>query len=593
MRLINSKSWQMTEFISYNEVEPYAILSHTWHKEEVTYEDWVTLSWSDIRKKKGFRKIEYCCHQAAKEGLDWVWVDTCCIDKKSSAELAESLNSMFRWYRDATACYAYLADVPKDWKKHLAGSRWFTRGWTLQELLAPPEVVFYSDDWQQIGKKSELSDVISEITGIQAMYLNGADIQLASVSQRMSWAARRQTSREEDIAYCLLGIFDINMTLIYGEGHKAFRRLQEEIMKAYPEDHTLFAWGTVVPEFSRLVKTEAQELGQEPLGNKAVDDDGELFGLLAKSPKDFAQSGQFICYRDAKHFFRRWDSPITAPSLIGRTIRLDLPAYASANRFAVSHLGPELRNISYLRQIYSAVLLCGRQNGPLFTFVVIPLLYCTGGYYTRTREVVVSDQISFPHVDHNALWKWRTPMVVEGQPRYQPRVGDIIFRRFVSFMGYTRPCSVNDVDVTIQDGFIKALSPTRGRLACLMFEYTNKVGLGLCISRVGESEDGIGYLHFGVMPVDLMRPTLHYQTMDDACNYLWKNWQEAPYKQEMQLPSHTWEIQETENIPAVCIKSERMYIDNKQKQPVDIVDIVISRTRPEWSGNFPAPYRYV
>ncbi|KAI1416230.1 HET-domain-containing protein [Hypoxylon sp. FL1857] len=596
MRLLSTDCRHIKQFISDNEIEPYAILSHTWGEEEVTYEDWVNLSRWRVRRKKGFRKIEYCCKQAAKDGLKWVWVDTCCIDKKSSAELTESLNSMFRWYEEAAVCYAYLADVPNDLKNlnaNLAKSRWFTRGWTLQELLAPSEVVFYSDDWHQIGTKPKLSASLSKITGIQETYLKGADIQLASVSQRMSWAARRQTSRVEDIAYCLLGIFDVNMSLIYGEGLKAFQRLQEEIMRAYPEDHTLFAWGTVVSAFSRLVKNNAQLLGHEPLDNKAADDDETWFGLLARSPKDFANSGQFICYRDAKNFFRRWDSPLAAPSVVGHTVRLDLPTYDIGNPFAVSYLDRKLRGIAYLRQMKSAVLLCGRQNGPLFTFVTIPLLYCTGGYYTRTSEIVVNDTISFPRVDHNKLWKWRMPTVVERQPQYKPRAGDIIFRRFVSFMPYKMPYSVNDMNAAIPDGFIKALAPTRGRLVCLMFEYTIKVGFGLSISRVGDSKDGLGYMHFGIMPVDLMRPTLPYQTMDGAINYLWDHWQESRYTQEMQLPSDTWKIEETGEIPAVCIKSERMYIDDNPSQPVDIVDIVISRTRPEWEGKFPEPYRRV
>ncbi|OTA70565.1 HET-domain-containing protein [Hypoxylon sp. EC38] len=265
MHLLSSDCKQIEDFISYTEIPPYAILSHTWHEEEVTYEDWNKLPRWKVRRKKGFKKIKYCCKQAAKDGLKWVWIDTCCIDKKSSAELTESINSMFRWYQNAAVCYAYLADVPTD-LKNLAASRWFTRGWTLQELLAPSEVVFYSDDWHRVGTKSELSSSISKITGIQETYLSGTDMQSASVGQRMSWAARRQTSREEDIAYCLLGIFDVNMSLIYGEGQKAFQRLQEEIMKAYPEDHTLFAWGTV-------------------------------FGLLAQSPKDFAESGHCAAQR--------------------------------------------------------------------------------------------------------------------------------------------------------------------------------------------------------------------------------------------------------------------------------------------------------
>lgn len=225
----------------------------------------------------------------------------CCIDQTSSAELTESINSMFRWYQDAAICYAYLADVAKNLRlstieKRLRKSRWFERGWTLQELIAPSEVVFYSMDWQQVGTKSELAACISDITHIDQLYLNGANVQLASIAQRMSWAANRETSRDEDVAYCLLGIFDVNMPLIYGEGTKAFQRLQEEIMKAYPEDHTLFAWGSVVSQFSRYVESDAHALGHEPIAWKP-DEDDSLLGFLARSPEDFRESGSFVSYK--------------------------------------------------------------------------------------------------------------------------------------------------------------------------------------------------------------------------------------------------------------------------------------------------------
>ncbi|KAI1142524.1 HET-domain-containing protein [Hypoxylon sp. FL0543] len=582
MRLIHSGSGEMRDFISYADTPPYAILSHTWLEEEVTHEDWVSSPWQDVQRMKGFRKIEYCCKQAVEDGLEWVWVDTCCIDKKSSAELTEAINSMFRWYQNAAVCYAYLADVPKD-LKNLAGSRWFTRGWTLQELLAPSELIFYSDDWQRVGTKSELSDRISEITGIQETYLEEADIQLASVGQRMSWAAKRQTSREEDIAYCLLGIFDVNMPLIYGEGHKAFQRLQEEIMKAYPEDHTLFAWGRVVSVFSKGVqgaRTEEQVYGNVPVEDDPVEDDEELHGLLAQGPKDFADSGQFVCYRDARNFFRRWDSPLSAPKMVGRTMRLELPVCDDLTfPIAISHLGPELRNIAYLRSISSAVLLCGRQDGLLFTFATIPLLFCAQGYYSRTYELVIHDHLNSSRIDWEYLWHRRQKLIVERQPRYQPCAGDIIFRRFIpTVFRYTRPCSVQAVDVAVHDGYIKAPDVVHGKLACLMFEFSEELGaLGLClrIRRDEKSDGGLGKLHFDLMPVDLRVKPPPFPTMNDAQDYLWNYCEEPPYSQEMQLPSHTWEVPENGKIPFVRITSERLYIGDDASQPVDIVDFII------------------
>jgi hypothetical protein len=173
------------------------------------------------------------------------WLDSCCIDKTSSAELSEAINSMYRWYQNAQVCYAYLEDVPAEdsslWSEDSAfrKSKWFTRGWTLQELLAPEIVVFYDHDWNEIGTRTELGSLIALITGIdtESLYrpLN------ACIAQKMSWVSERETLREEDMAYCLLGLFDVNMPLLYGEGKKAFVRLQLEIIKQ-SDDDSIFAW---------------------------------------------------------------------------------------------------------------------------------------------------------------------------------------------------------------------------------------------------------------------------------------------------------------------------------------------------------------
>ncbi|KAK4129154.1 HET-domain-containing protein, partial [Parathielavia appendiculata] len=249
MRLINVHTRKINDFLSDTDVQRYAILSHTWGLEEVSFEEYQCLPKETLMAKKGYAKIDYCCLQASADGLDWAWVDTCCIDKRSSAELSEAINSMFRWYRQSAVCYAYLADVyeadPANVKIDvaLARARWFTRGWTLQELLAPPEMELYAHGWKRIGTRTDICGSLSKITGIEVKYLCGlAPLEEASVAKRMYWAARRETTRTEDIAYCLLGLFDVNMPLLYGEGRKAFRRLQEEIMKTNPTDHTLFAW---------------------------------------------------------------------------------------------------------------------------------------------------------------------------------------------------------------------------------------------------------------------------------------------------------------------------------------------------------------
>jgi len=150
-----------------SDVPPYAILSHTWGEddEEVTFQD---LTQGVGKSKAGYGKIRFCGKQAVRDGLQYVWIDTCCIDKSSSSELAEALNSMFRWYCDAAQCYVYLSDVPCDsrWKSAFWKSRWFTRGWTLQELLAPRSVQFFSGEGKLLGDKDSLGQEVREITGI-------------------------------------------------------------------------------------------------------------------------------------------------------------------------------------------------------------------------------------------------------------------------------------------------------------------------------------------------------------------------------------------------------------------------------------------
>jgi hypothetical protein len=181
---------------------------------------------------------------------------------------------MYRYYRNAQVCYAYLADVPFEspmsYKGGFAASRWFQRGWTLQELIAPSDVLFFAHDWQQIGAKQVLAAEISSITGVdQHILVDSSLLREASVAKRMSWASNRSTTRKEDIAYCLLGIFGVNMPLLYGEGDKAFIRLQEEIMK-HSTDQSLFAWASHVEVVHGLESGDA--------------------GILAVHPRDFALS---------------------------------------------------------------------------------------------------------------------------------------------------------------------------------------------------------------------------------------------------------------------------------------------------------------
>lgn len=232
------------------QIPPYAILSHTWGDGEATFQDFADPKAAVLAK--GFAKIKYTCRRARQNGMGYAWVDTCCIDKTSSAELTEAINSMFQWYASSAVCYAYLADLgPNDAvdtakpASEFACSRWFTRGWTLQELIAPQIVKFYDRDWKFRGTKAGLSRAVSAVTGIDEEVLRDSSTLFGiPVARKMSWAAGRQTTRLEDIAYSLLGIFNMNMAMLYGEGEKAFIRLQEEIVKE-TNDLTIFAWQAV------------------------------------------------------------------------------------------------------------------------------------------------------------------------------------------------------------------------------------------------------------------------------------------------------------------------------------------------------------
>ncbi|KAF2963014.1 hypothetical protein GQX73_g10562 [Xylaria multiplex] len=216
-------------------IPPYAILSHTWEAddEEVTFRDILN---DTGQTKSGYKKILFCAKQAKEDGLQFIWVDSCCIDRSSSADLSEAINSMFRFYQDAKNCYAYLSDVSTSQasKPRIHQSRWFTRSWTLQELLAPRNVDFFSREWERLGNKTELVQIIGPATKIPYTALVGeVPLSQFGVNERMAWAEGRHAKREEDTAYSLLGIFNVHMPAIYGEGQKsAFDRLRREISQS-------------------------------------------------------------------------------------------------------------------------------------------------------------------------------------------------------------------------------------------------------------------------------------------------------------------------------------------------------------------------
>ena len=263
MRLLDTATVTLHEFHG-DSIPPYAILSHTWEEDEVSYQ---LLPKPEAKALAGYAKIVSFCELAAAQGWKYGWVDTCCIDKTSSAELSEAINSMWRWYEKSGVCIAFLADCSWRSYNHLLDSRWFTRGWTLQELLAPAKVVFYDGYWNELGDKEKLEWYICYATGISKLHLLKPGS--ASIAAKMSWMSRRQTTRLEDLAYSLLGLFDVYMPLIYGEGSNAFIRLQQEIVKS-SNDETIFAW-------TDETLTEA--------------------GMLALSPAAFQNSGNVVTFQ--------------------------------------------------------------------------------------------------------------------------------------------------------------------------------------------------------------------------------------------------------------------------------------------------------
>lgn len=244
MRLLKCLPGGGFQLVSFNDddVPPYAILSHTWTvDQEVTYNE---LEAGIGRDKTGYAKISFCGERAAADGLAYFWVDTCCIDKSTSDELSTAINSMFRWYQRAAKCYVYLSDVVVleevadaeafqiTWRQAFWRSRWFTRGWTLQELLAPASVEFFSKEGKRLGSRTSLEQELHQITRIPIRAMRGQDVTKFSIEERMSWAAQRTTTLKEDKVYCLLGIFGVFLSLIYGEGEAyATLRLREEIHK--------------------------------------------------------------------------------------------------------------------------------------------------------------------------------------------------------------------------------------------------------------------------------------------------------------------------------------------------------------------------
>ncbi|KAI0752978.1 heterokaryon incompatibility protein-domain-containing protein [Daedaleopsis nitida] len=343
MWLLHTEKIQLQWFPNPSEVS-YATLSHVWGDHEQTFQDTPrTLSHRsrnalrrarDRALRRPSQKIRAACARARRDGFRWLWVDTCCIDKTNSTELSEAINSMYAYYRGAAMCYAYLDDVahrdnPNALGSSFRNSKWFQRGWTLQELIAPHSVIFLASDWEVIGTKWRLAPLLEDVTGIDRHVLtHKRSLDDVSVACRLSWAAGRKTSRVEDEAYSLMGLFGVYMPTIYGEGKHAFIRLQEEIIKKSP-DQTIFAWGRTLVDYDsgRFVEV-AQEHDYELQCSSET--------LLASSPADFTGCADIrpVSNRD---FAKRLDVRETVPEYAATSlgIRTSFPMISVAQTSSV------------------------------------------------------------------------------------------------------------------------------------------------------------------------------------------------------------------------------------------------------------------
>ena len=364
-------------------------------------------------------KIREACAVARKNGYRYIWIDSCCIDKSSSSELSEAINSMFKWYSFAAVCYAYLADVPpgtdpRSEASHFRRTRWFTRGWTLQELLAPRFVEFLSEDWAPIGSKHTLADIVETVTMIdyKALLHHQGTLDQFSVAQRLSWAANRETTREEDRAYSLLGIFDINMPTLYGEGDRAFRRLQEHIMQRIP-DQSLLAWGDVYPKPRPFGENPHPPDPRDMLFATARPYSDQHQNLFARLPDDFKNGARLafppprdlgLLSRDSPHRHSELEYTSTPYGIrtqlymIPLTHDLLLRAIPDSKEIQLTF---KVRNIEDEYEWYLAILKCGHSDLPgnlLGRVCYIP-------YSSSEVDVVYTGTVDVSSPDNNLLYR--------------------------------------------------------------------------------------------------------------------------------------------------------------------------------------------
>ncbi|KAI0753204.1 heterokaryon incompatibility protein-domain-containing protein [Daedaleopsis nitida] len=518
----------------------YAALSHTWGGGELSFQDLRMIINQCSAAGTNPRdyvsdKVRNACILAESEGYLWVWVDTCCIDKTSSAELSEAINTMYRWYEESEICYAYLHDVPSDCVLDAADSafrksRWHTRGWTLQELLAPANVVFFAQDWSRLGTKVELAGLLEDITGVYTDILTlRQPVSSPSVGVRMWWASRRSTTRVEDEAYCLMGIFGVNIPTIYGEGRQAFIRLQHEIMK-YSEDTTLFAW-------SYILSYESD--GRDKASSTPSLSESKAY-LLAPSPRAFTLPTHYVPFlhrpsqpyppKASQHHSKLHSQPgepchVNAmESEVGLLNHPDLPEFALTNigircRFPVietNGMTIAILLVSFKSRKWGTRylgLLLHRSNSIIATAIhkARSTFYWAGDSFNRVsnpndlavmRLIDLGDDLYNPRIiEHIVLSpRWRT-IYVAGSLQHNPPVPARDYRRYnvlpsspfsvpMSTWGRIKAMGFRVVVVEPSDGSTAATQRNGGvsnlmRIRLLDVQSEEHLHIDLCLCHLG------------------------------------------------------------------------------------------------------------
>jgi hypothetical protein len=473
-------------------------------------------------------------------------------------------------------CYAYLSDVvdispPETLSLQFKTSRWFTRGWTLQELLAPCSVRFYSAKWDHLGNREDLAQQIADTTRIENDFLLGKDIRRASIAKRFSWAALRETSRTEDIAYCLFGIFDVNMPLLYGEGKKAFIRLQEEIMKS-SSDYSLFAWG-IIDQPDGHEPANPDKSGSHLMTWKK--DITLLKGLLASSPRAFVDSGSIVMH---KPFIDRLVGKTPPPTVFAGGVRIELPTLKNWGKCTYWWDKPSFEQP---RTGCIAILGC-KVSDDSQDSIGIPLMGWGHGNMGRRDSLVLVSNKSYQPLWLRTVKPRLSQLSVKPEMRPDLQTGDIIFREYdccgMADMGYDYPSL--QVDYSLAERLLQPRAmPSNTRLFASYWSRNStkndSKGIGIVFGKV--DVEGLS-LAAKSLYVGFVDRDAKYTKGVKGSSLLNCLGEKLVAQQVLQSPSGlaTWDVKHGVDVINVRISSERVsFVDCGRTISVDIIDIHI------------------